>query len=288
MGAVPAQQTRGPSTGVPVGLSSSCSYPESTTAAFEIAARLGYDGVEVMVWTDPVSQDGAALGRLVEHFGVPVLSIHAPTLLLTQRIWGRGDPWGKVERSCELAASLGAPTVVVHPPFRWQREYATGFVAGIAAMEARTGVTLAVENMFPWRARGREVVAYAPGWDPTDVDYAHLTLDLSHAATSGQDSLEMTKAFGDRLAHVHLTDGSGSGKDEHLVPGDGAQPVAEVLEHLAHTGFAGTVIAEVNTRRARDRAARERALARTLAFARHHLTFGAGGAGVDGSVEASR
>ncbi|GAB3456123.1 sugar phosphate isomerase/epimerase [Kineococcus endophyticus] len=254
-----------------VALSTTCSYPESTTAAFEIAARLGYDGVEVLVWTDPVSQDAAALRRLVEHFEVPVLSVHAPTLLLTQRTWGRGDPWGKLERSAELAATLGADTVVVHPPFRWQREYATGFVAGIEALEARTGVTMAVENMFPWRARGREVVAYAPGWDPTELGYRHLTLDYSHAATSGQDCLELTKAFGERLAHVHLCDGTGSAKDEHLVPGDGSQPVAAALAELARTGFAGVVAAEVNTRRARGRAAREEALARTLRFAREHL-----------------
>ena len=40
-----------------VGLSTASVYPESTAAAFELAARLGYDGVEIMVWTDPVSQD---------------------------------------------------------------------------------------------------------------------------------------------------------------------------------------------------------------------------------------
>jgi sugar phosphate isomerase/epimerase len=258
---------------IPVGLSTSCSYPESTTAAFEIASRLGYDGLEVMVWTDPVSQDGVALQRLVDHFGLPVLSIHAPTLLLTQRIWGRGDPWGKVEKSCELAASLGARTVVVHPPFRWQRDYASGFVDGIRALEQRTGVTLAVENMFPWRARGREVVAYAPGWDPTDHAYDHLTLDISHAATSGMDALALARAFGDRLAHLHLCDGSGSIKDEHLVPGEGSQPCAEVLQHLAASpSFDGLVVMEVNTRKARGRSEREAELAAALAFARTHLT----------------
>ena len=112
-----------------VGLSTSCSYPESTTAAFEIASRLGYDGVEVMVWTDPVSQDGAALRRLVDHYGVPVLSIHAPTLLLLQRTWGR-DTWAKLERSCELAAELGADTVVV------------GIQPDVALAMARLGTTL--------------------------------------------------------------------------------------------------------------------------------------------------
>ena len=64
-----------------VGLSTASVYPEGVAAAFELAARLGYDGVEVMVWTDPVSQDPAALARLSGHYRIPVLSIHAPTLL---------------------------------------------------------------------------------------------------------------------------------------------------------------------------------------------------------------
>ncbi|CAM5650289.1 hypothetical protein STENM223S_00886 [Streptomyces tendae] len=46
--------------------------------AFEIAARLGYDGVEVMVWTDPVSQDIEALRRLDNYHRIPVLAVHAP------------------------------------------------------------------------------------------------------------------------------------------------------------------------------------------------------------------
>ena len=39
-------------------------FPEPTAATFEMAASLGYDGIEVMVWTDAVSQDLGAL-RLV-------------------------------------------------------------------------------------------------------------------------------------------------------------------------------------------------------------------------------
>ena len=50
-----------------VGLSTSSVYPEGTAAAFEISARLGYDGVEVMVGTDSVSQDPEALSALVDH-----------------------------------------------------------------------------------------------------------------------------------------------------------------------------------------------------------------------------
>ncbi|NHC44209.1 sugar phosphate isomerase/epimerase family protein [Motilibacter aurantiacus] len=260
----------------PVALSSASVYPEGCTAAFEAAAELGYDGVEVMVWDDPVSQSASALERLSAHYRVPVLSVHAPTLLLTQRVWGT-DPWVKIERSYALAEQLGAGTVVIHPPFRWQRDYARTFVQGLAERQQRTEVALAVENMFPWRARGRLLEAYAPGWDPVQQAYPHLVLDLSHTATAGVDALSTLDAMGRRLGHLHLADGSGSRRDEHLVPGRGTQPCAEVLALLGHGGFAGTVVVEVNTRRAPDRAARRQDLEEALAFARDHLARGRAG-----------
>ncbi|MFJ6212385.1 sugar phosphate isomerase/epimerase family protein [Streptomyces sp. NPDC092296] len=251
-------------------LSTASVYPENTAAAFETAARLGYDGVEVMVWTDPVSQDIEALRRLSDDHGVPILAVHAPCLLITQRVWST-DPWTKLERARAAAEKLGADTVVVHPPFRWQRQYAREFVQGVWRMADETDVRFAVENMYPWRYRDREVLAYAPGWDPTDEDYRHYTVDLSHAATSRVDALAMADRMGDRLAHVHLADGSGSAKDEHLIPGRGSQPCAELLGRLAGTGFDGHVVLEVNTRRAADPAAREADLAEALAFTRLHL-----------------
>jgi sugar phosphate isomerase/epimerase len=254
----------------PVALSTASVYPQTCADGFAIAADLGYDGLEVMVWTDPISQESASLVRLVEHYEVPVVSVHAPTLLVTQRVWGR-EPWLKLRRSCELAVELEAPTVVVHPPFRWQREYAAGFVAGVEQLADEFGVRLAVENMYPWRARGREILAYAPGWDPLPHGYRDVTLDLSHTATAGVDALAMARALGDRLTHLHLGDGEGSAKDEHLVPGQGTQPCGEVLGLLAERNWTGTVVVEVNTRRARTREEREADLAEALAFARLHL-----------------
>jgi sugar phosphate isomerase/epimerase len=253
-----------------VALSTASVYPESTASAFEIAARLGYDGVEVMVWNDPVSQDIEALRRLADYHGIPVVAVHAPCLLITQRVWG-SDPWAKLVRAREAAERLGAETVVVHPPFRWQRDYARNFIEGIGRMEGETHVRFAVENMFPLRAGGREVTPYSPSWSPTDEDYRHFTLDLSHTAVSQSDALAMATEMGDRLAHVHIADGLGSARDEHLVPGRGGQPCAELLEGLADRGFGGLVVVEVNTRRAESRADREADLAEALAFTRLNL-----------------
>lgn len=259
-----------------VALSTASVYPERTPDAFELAARLGYDGVEIMVGQDPVSQDVDVLQRLSDHYEVPILAVHAPCLLVTQRVWGR-DPWVKLRRARDAAERLGASTVVVHPPFRWQREYAREFEAGLARMREETDVVFAVENMFPLRARGSEVVPYAPDWDPIDYDFPQVTLDLSHTAVSGSDAMEMAVKLGDRLAHLHLADGVGTtNKDEHLVPGRGTQPCAQVLERLATTGYSGLIVLEINTRKAASRTERIDDLAEALAFAR--LNFAASAA----------
>jgi sugar phosphate isomerase/epimerase len=260
---------------IPVALSTSSVYPERTPDAFQIAARLGYDGVEVMVYTDPVSQSADALARLIDYHQIPVLAVHAPSLLVTQLVWGT-KPWSKLIRAKDLAERLGAKTVVLHPPFRWQREYVRGFEQGMARIAEETDVTFAVENMFPIRAGTTEMSGFAPHWDPVQLDVSNVTVDLSHTAASGSDAMAMVNSVGSRLAHVHLADGKGAAQqglvtDEHLVPGRGKQPCAELLRGLAATGYQGIVVAEVNTRRV-TRDTRMADLAETLAFARDHLS----------------
>lgn len=253
-----------------VALSTASVWPEPISVAFELAAELGYDGVEVMVWGDPVSQDIAAVAALSTRYRMPVFALHAPCLLITQRVWA-ADPALRLDLTVRAAVELGADTVVVHPPFRWQRDYATGFAEQIAALETSSGLMIAVENMFPMR-RGRLMVSsYVPSPDPTDVGYPHYTLDLSHTATAGVDAVGMAQRMGKQLAHLHLADGSGSPRDEHLVPGRGNQPCAEVCQVLASRGFTGTVVLEVSTRRARTRPERRAILIEALLFARLHL-----------------
>jgi sugar phosphate isomerase/epimerase len=81
----------------------------------------------------------------------------------------------------------------------------------------------------------------------------------------------MARRLGPRLRHVHMTDGSGSAKDEHLVPGHGTQPCGPFLELLATRGFQGHIVAEINTRKAGTREVREADLLESLAFSKLHF-----------------
>lgn len=254
----------------PVALSTASVFPEPATTAFELAVELGYDGVELMVWSDPISQDVAAVGRLVDRYQVPVRAVHAPCLAVTQRVW-HADPVHRLRRSVDAAVELGASVVVLHPPFRWQQHYVEVLAEEIIRAGETAGVGVAVENMFPI-GRGRlRAVPYRPGFDPTEIGYPLYTLDLSHTAAAGVDALALLERMGERLAHVHLADGSGRPRDEHLVPGRGRQPCARVCERLADTAFGGAVVIEVSTRRCRTRAQRAAALYEALVFARLHL-----------------
>jgi len=251
-----------------IGMSTSCVFPLPLEEAFRLARLAGFDGIEIMITGDRSTQDAEELRSLSRSFRVPILSIHAPVLLATQLVWGL-RPAVKLEKSAELARAVGAQTVVVHPPFRFQSGYARVFESTVDALGERYGVDVAVENMFGWSISGRDLRAYSPSPYPTDLDVRAMTLDFSHAALAGRDGLEFALAMGSRLRHVHLCDGLGGTLfDEHLIPGHGSQPVKEVLGYLARTHWTGSVVAEVHTHRARTTDQRLAVLGETLDFAR--------------------
>ena len=105
-----------PAHSIRVALSTASTWPEPIAVAFQLAAELGYDGVEVMVWADAVSQDITAVAALANRYRMPVLAVHAPCLLISQRVWA-ADPTVRLQRSVQAATELGAGIVVVHPRF---------------------------------------------------------------------------------------------------------------------------------------------------------------------------
>ena len=72
-----------------VGLSTASVYPGTCATAFELASRLGYDGIEVMVWTDVVSQEAGALRALPAGTDVVIVT-DSQLLMNSMTIWIEG------------------------------------------------------------------------------------------------------------------------------------------------------------------------------------------------------
>lgn len=234
----------------------------NTELGFQLAAECGYDGVELMVNHEKRSQSVESVTRLCQRYDQPVTAVHAPCLVISQPVWG-WDPVIKLERSVDFALQVGAETVVVHPPFRWQRDHLDRFVGVVQELSAIHGTSLkiAVENMYSVEKFGRKIEPYLCHEDPTLGQFAHTCLDTSHAAAARMDSIELYRAMASRLAHVHLSDSTATRGDEHLPPGTGKLPLENLAKQMVDDGFGGDIVLEVATGKlppsVRERVARQ-------------------------------
>lgn len=232
----------------PLLFSSAAFFARPLAETFRLVAETGYAGVEVMVTKDPASQDPRRMRELAEEHGLTIGALHAPALLLTRRVWGT-DPVGKIYRSVEVAEEAGVPIVVMHPPYRWQKGYRAWLEDRLPGLSERTGVTVAIENMFPVWVGDRGVSLHA-NQDLDELEgLPNLVLDTSHAAVAGHDPIEVRRRFGRRLRHVHLSDNAGKGWDSHLPPGEGVLDLDRFLDDLVFGGYVGSVALEVDLRR---------------------------------------
>lgn len=215
--------------------------------AFRLISGAGFAGTEVMVTKDPATQDARSIRDLSQEDGLVVRAIHAPFLLMTRKVWGT-DPVGKIYRAIELAEAVDSPLVVVHPPYRWQAGYRRWLSEQLPRLSDRTGVTVAVENMFPVKIRERGLTFHA-NQQPEDLErYPNAVLDTSHAAVAGLDIVETARRLGSRLAHVHLSNNAGKGWDSHLPVDRGVLDLGVFLQDLGARGFAGTISLELDLR----------------------------------------
>lgn len=254
-----------------ISLSTSSVNPLDVKVAFNAAKLVGYDGVELMISPSKLTQDLSYVQQLIDEMEMPVTSVHAPTLLLCKFVWGTG-PEGKLTKSVDFARNIGADTVVVHPPFK-TNHYAHHFIDIANKLTRENPVDVAIENMFPWMVKGREVQMYGPSWEETCEKADHLTFDFSHAALSDMDVMSFFNKYWHKVRVIHFTDGSKRNrmkgdaiKDEHMLPGEGDMPLKEVYSLLKEKGWEGQTVLEINTRKHRTITNKLPALSQSLEY----------------------
>lgn len=240
--------------------------------ALDIIAEAGFTEIELMVTRDPSTQNARIPERLARERGIKIASVHGPFLAITKTVWGM-DPIGKIQRGLEMCAELGASILVVHPPFLWERAYAQWLADEAESVEQETGVRVAVETMYPKWVAGRRMRAYR--WlDPRDLEAAvrSAVIDTSHLAVARQDILGSLEVLMPKLAHIHLSDNAGDGRDGHLPVEQGILPLDRFLAEVGRSDYPGSICLELSVRRFVERPeALAKMLTRNKSYVEEHL-----------------
>ena len=156
----------------------------------------------------------------------------------------------------KAAALMHIPVAVIHPIARhsarsskqdWFAEN-IAYLAPLCDLAAKSGVTLAVENMASvkesqhdhlYGCRAREILAIAKKLD------IQTCWDTGHAHTAGLVQSHELEALAGRLAIVHLHDNRG--EDAHLVPLTGEIDWQDTVRGLVAARYEGVLDFETKT-----------------------------------------
>ena len=220
--------------------------------ACAVVAEAGYDGVELMVTQDPTTQDSDRIAAVCEAEGITVPVVHGPFLLLTRRVFGT-DLVAKARRSLEIASDLGADTMIVHPPFRWQRDFHRWLLEEGEDEAAALGTRIGVENLYPVSVAGRPVRFHRYTEPEHLVPFPHVVLDTSHFGVSEVDINAAWHRLKDQAIHLHVSDNRGQGRDSHAPLGHGKLPLGEFLHRVgSDPDVTASITLELDCRRYLD------------------------------------
>lgn len=258
-------------------LSTGSLYTYGLDRVFALAAEAGFDGLEVIIDPRFDTRQPIYLRQLMERYGLPILSVHAPFRPRRLAAWPQTQP-ESIAATAEIARAVGAEVIIAHLPYWRERTYAHWLRDDLGAwQQAHPSPVVAVENM-PVKWVRWWPIAPLDLWRMNRLEewgaFPHLILDTTHLGTKGLDPLMVYQRVQERVVHVHLSNALRDGRRvrEHRRLEDGFLPLDELLGRLAQDGYDGIVTVELGPEilDAEDEEKARFHLGRQLAFCRQH------------------
>jgi sugar phosphate isomerase/epimerase len=232
---------------------------EPTTRLMEIVRQshaAGLDTPQLMVHQDQVTADGALWEQRVRRAeraveGCAAAGIASVGVLTGPNLWEPGhvtvsSGGGRTPSGC----GLGSSAAPIPEAEAW--ELAFRALERVLARGEQLGVQVALEPCWGTLARDRYRAEYALA--RLDCAALAVNFDPSHFVLSGDDIPGAVRAWGERIAHVHLKDAFGVPADARspregedftfLLPGEGAVPWPALLDALEAVDYHGAMCVE--------------------------------------------
>jgi hexosaminidase len=190
----------------------------------------------------------------IDGAGMQVWSVHAPfgaeiDLSHPDELIRRRSV-GQIRRACEVADMVGAKCIVVHAGNTasdeaeqdLRRRQSLRSLNCLLGRTCQLGLQLAVEYLPPNKERLcndsaeiREMLSLCDGTPGVCLDTNHANLR--------EDLAEVTRALGDMIVTVHLSDNDGE-QELHAMPGEGVIDWSEFMDALDEIGYEGPLVYE--------------------------------------------
>jgi sugar phosphate isomerase/epimerase len=220
-------------------------------------AEDGFDFVDLTIeppaaWTP----DGKEIGRLIGDLGLTAVGHTAWYLPIASAFPElRATARDLYKQALDTFADAGVELVNVHPDQKVPlhsmdnvRKMNADAIAALAEDAAGRGIRLMVENLDRLFAAPDDLQpifeAVPDAGFHLDIGHANLNLGVGEPNRTAA----LLKAFGDRLAHVHVSDNRGGAADLHLPLGAGSIDWKANVRLLRDAGWDGTVTLEVFSR----------------------------------------
>ncbi len=234
----------------------------------EVLSRIGYKGIEIMADVPHAfplhltDEDIERIRAALQSNGLSVANInafmHHADGDTYHPSWIEKDPDLRAKRvdytlrCIDLAARLGAPNISTEPggPLDGMtREYGLAlFKEGLQAVEDRAqerGVRVLIEpEPGLLIENSRQFLELFQGLDPAAFG---INFDVGHFFCVNEDPSTLIRELRGLIHHFHLEDIAATREHHHLMLGDGAIPLYEVLETIDDIGYDGFVTVELYT-----------------------------------------
>lgn len=200
--------------------------------------------------------DGKEVGRLLGDLGLSAVGHTAYYLPIASPFKElRAQARDLFRRGLDCFADAGVELVNVHPdqriPLHTMQQVRAANAEAIAMLAqdaAQRRIRLMVENLDRQFSSPKDLAEIMDA-DPHlgfHLDVGHANLNLGRGVSAR--TKDFIEAFGDRLAHVHVSDNRGGAEDLHLPLGAGMIDWKAQIRVLKQAGYDGTVTLEIFSR----------------------------------------